>query len=345
MTNRIRYPKPLQKGDAIAVTAPSSGVEANLHSILKKAKQNVEDQGYRIVEGETIWTEVKAASSTKEKRAEELMGFLLDDRIKAILPPWGGEFLMEILPLMDWEELKKAPPKWVLGYSDISTFLFSYTLLTGTATAHGTNFFDLSSPGWDELSKRWIDVLSLEKGQTIVQHSSSNYQSSWEKAFNNQGTGFDLDTPTEWKVAGDKKEAEFSGRLIGGCQDTLSILLGTPFAPVKKYIKDFAEEGGIWYLESCDMAASGIYRSLWQMKQAGWFENTKGVLIGRPANYKPAKDFELEDALERIFADMNIPVVYDMDIGHMPPQNILVNGAVGTVKVSDGKGTLEMVFD
>ena len=66
---------------------------------------------------------------------------------------------MDILPLLDWEALRTLPPKWVLGYSDISTFLFAYTLLTGTATAHGTNYVDLRSNKLDPVTARWIDVL------------------------------------------------------------------------------------------------------------------------------------------------------------------------------------------
>ena len=76
---------------------------------------------------------------------------------------------MEILPLLDWEELRAAPPKWVLGYSDISTFTFAYTLLTGTASAHGTNYIDLGSREWDSLTRRWVDVLSLTEGGQITQ--------------------------------------------------------------------------------------------------------------------------------------------------------------------------------
>src|SRR5699024_8271813 len=145
----IKYPKPLKVGDKIGVTAPSSGVEKSLHILLEKAKENVDKEGYFVIEGDTIWTENKAKSSSKEIRAQLLLSVFKDDSIVAIIPPWGGQCSMGVWPLIDWELLEKLPPKWILGYSDISTLSFAYTTITGNASSHGTNFNELSAPKWD----------------------------------------------------------------------------------------------------------------------------------------------------------------------------------------------------
>jgi muramoyltetrapeptide carboxypeptidase LdcA involved in peptidoglycan recycling len=92
------------------------------------------------------------------------------------------------------------------------------------------------------------------------------------------------------------------------------------------------------------MSAAEIYRALWQMKYNGWFRNTNGVLIGRASGYHSTKDFELEDALSEIFGREEIPVIFDTDIGHLPPQNTLVNGAYSEIHYIDGKGTISMKF-
>jgi muramoyltetrapeptide carboxypeptidase len=42
----------------------------------------------------------------------------------------------------------------------------------------------------------------------------------------------------------------------------------------------------------------------------------------------------VRDALLDALGDLTIPVLYDLDIGHLPPQMILVNGALATVKFS-----------
>ncbi|MDR4714604.1 hypothetical protein PAG77_25435, partial [Klebsiella pneumoniae] len=67
--------------------------------------------------------------------------------------------------------------------------------------------------------------------------------------------------------------------------------------------------------------------------KAGWFDNLNGVLIGRsaaPDVSDPTKHNYL-DALKAAFENIAVPVLYDVDIGHIPPQISLVNGADATV--------------
>ncbi|KGX84446.1 S66 family peptidase [Pontibacillus marinus] len=334
----IKYPKPLQEGDTIAVTAPSSGVEEELHWLLHQAKKHAEEMSFNIVIGDTVWTERKARSTSKEERAEELMNFLLDDQVDVVMPPWGGEFLMQLLPLLNWDKLKHARPKWILGFSDISTLTFAFTLHTGIATAHGTNFFDLSLKKMDALTSRWREVLGLEDGEALTQRSSHLYQSSWEKVFENPGEQFVLDTPTEWKTTGGHS-VSFEGRLIGGCANTLNIIAGTKHAPFELF-QSQVEEGLVWYLEWVEWSASDALRALWKFKELGWFENTNGVLIGRPIGGGNTKDFTYEEAIHEVFEEVNIPVIYDVDIGHMPPQMTLINGAFTEVEAAEGKGSV-----
>jgi muramoyltetrapeptide carboxypeptidase len=293
---RIKYPSALRKGDRLAITAPSSGVEAHLHPLL------------------------------------------LDDSIQAIIPPWGGEFLMDILPLLNWELLKQQSPKWILGYSDISTFTFAYTLLTGHATAHGPCYIDLGAEQIDHTTASWLNVLSTNENSAVKQLSSKRCRSSYEVTVPDHATNWSsLDVSD--------KDVSFSGRLIGGCMDTISILIGTSYAPVEGFIKEyFQEDGVVWFLESCEMNAADIYRHLWQMRECGWFKHAKGILIGRPAGYSPTKNFELVDALQNVFGPLGIPVIYDVDIGHVPPQLTLVNGGVAEVFYSNGQGAITITF-
>ncbi|MNP60333.1 LD-carboxypeptidase [compost metagenome] len=80
------------------------------------------------------------------------------------------------------------------------------------------------------------------------------------------------------------------------------------------------------------------------MRQAGWFAGVKGFLFGRPAGYSDTGDFNFTDALSSVLGDLNVPVLYDVDLGHIPPQITFVNGALGHVDVQDGRAALEMSF-
>ncbi|MFD1776752.1 S66 family peptidase [Paenibacillus rhizophilus] len=348
MNQSIRYPAPLLAGGVIAVTAPSSGVRPEHVGLFNQAAEHAQELGFIVREGAVLRSRAKLALAPAAERAAELQAFLLDDTVGVVMPPWGGEFLMEILPLMDWEKLRTAPPKWMIGYSDTSTFLFAYTLMTGCATAHGTNFIDLRARPLDDVTARWRDVVGTGAGGTVAQTSSAMYQSAWDIT----KPGFILDTPTSWRTiapggaSGEDPAVSFGGRLIGGCLETLTTLIGTPYAPVPTFIRDYCgEEGTVWFLESSQRNAGDIHRQLWQMKECSWFENCRGLLYGRPAGYSPVQDFGLADSLEQLAGELGIPVVYEADIGHVPPQLTLVNGAVAAVTAGGGRGTVTMSFN
>jgi muramoyltetrapeptide carboxypeptidase LdcA involved in peptidoglycan recycling len=138
---------------------------------------------------------------------------------------------------------------------------------------------------------------------------------------------------------GNNKE-EFEGRLIGGCIDVLKVIIGTEFDNTNKFCKQF-DEGMIWYLENCEMSVCELYRSLWQMKNAGWFENANAFLIGRTRANNAIGEFSYEDVLHKVFDDMNVKVIYDVDFGHVQPQWAMVNGSYAKFEYKDGKGKME----
>lgn len=334
----IRYPEPIGTGQTIGVTATSSGVESELHHLLRKASHQFELRGYTVLLGETVWTNEKLTSAPKEIRYKEFIDMMNDDTICAVIPPWGGHFLSEILPLINYDELK---PKWTMGYSDTSTILLTITLLTGIATVHGTNFVDLRSDEWDPVTSKFLEVLKASKGDTIVQHSSEKFQSEWNHFAPPDPYVFQLDTETAWMTIGNHP-VRFEGRLLTGCIDTIRHLIGTPFGDVKKFREKYvAHDSIIWALENCEMDAADFYRSILQMHNAGWLDNTAGIIFGRTAAGIAQGGFSDVDAMERLSNLTGIPIVYNADIGHMPPQMTFVNGAYAEIEVAQGKAVLK----
>lgn len=70
---------------------------------------------------------------------------------------------------------------------------------------------------------------------------------------------------------------------------------------------------------------------MWQLREAGWFCNVKGFLIGRTQANKEIEDFTYLDAIRNAIYDLGVPIIYDIDVGHVPPQLTLVNGSYATV--------------
>ena len=119
--------------------------------------------------------------------------------------------------------------------------------------------------------------------------------------------------------------------------DVICKLIGTYFAPIEQFIEKYKNDGFVWALESCEMNSADIYRTLWQMRECGWFKYCNGIIIGRPDGYEETIGFTLQDALLQSFGGMNVPVIYDADIGHIPPQLQIINGSFGTVDYSNSK--------
>lgn len=334
----ITYPF-LKQGTTIGVTAPSSGVPAELHHLVKLACERLERDGFRTIVGETVWTEDKAKSAPAVKRAVEFQDMMADDDIGLILPPWGGELLVEILEHLDFETMKN---KWVLGYSDVSGLLLAITLKTGMATAHGTNLIDLRGEFSDETTAMWQSVLTTKAGESIVQHSSEFFQKEWDHT-NPSPCVFHLTQPTAWKTVSGGNE-KFQGRLLGGCIDIIRHLIGTPYGDVASFRDThIPDEPVIWYLENCELNTADLRRSLVQMKLAGWFEHCSGLMFGRDPN-KPVDNYYVEDVYKDLADELRIPITYDIDCGHLPPQVTFINGAFAQVEVGDGKGTVVQTF-
>lgn len=335
----ITYPF-LKKGATVGVTAPSSGVEADLHNMFKQAVSRSENRGYPVVCGETVWTQDKAKSAPAEVRAREFNRMMQNDKIGIIIPPWGGVLLIEIIDKLDFEQFQK---KWILGYSDTSVLLLATTLKTGMATAHGTNLVDLRGDYSDETTAMWEKVLSTDKGSSITQHSSEKFQKKSDHE-NPTPVVFHLTEQSEWKSLSGE-DVSLKGRLLGGCIDVIRHLIGTPYGNIHDFQKEtINNEPILWYFENCEMDTTDVRRTLVQMKLAGWFENCSGIIFGRSSANDPIENYEIRDVYKDLGHELNLPIVYDIDCGHVPPQMTFINGAYAEVEVQNGKGKIEQWF-
>jgi muramoyltetrapeptide carboxypeptidase len=337
--NPIRYPAPLVPGSRIAVTAPSSGVEPPLHRRLDLVIGHLRQQGFGVEEGQCLRAEHMSASAPAAERAAELMRFLLRDDIAAILPPWGGELAIELLDRLDWAALASARPKWLLGYSDLSTLQVPITLHMGWATAHGPCLMDLAPGQADPLTSRVMQHLATPAGGAFEQTQSSHWQKQWTDFALVPDTTYALTEPTRWWALDGRSEAAFSGRLIGGCIDTLVHVAGTAHGDVRGFIERHAE-GTILYLENSEMSPMELVRALHRLRWSGWLDGIAGLLIGRSTGRETTGAHELRytDALRSTLGALPGPVLVDVDIGHRPPQMLLVNGARAEVRWSAASG-------
>ncbi|MCC8104238.1 MAG: LD-carboxypeptidase [Clostridiales bacterium] len=138
-------------------------------------------------------------------------------------------------------------------------------------------------------------------------------------------------------------EMVFSGRLLGGCMDCLVNLTGTCYDRTGDFVEKYKGDGILWFLEACDLNVFGIRRAMWQMEHAGWFRYVKGFLIGRPlSGLEPMMNLDRYQAVLDVAARKGVPVIMDVDLGHLPPSMPLVTGSYATVQVNGNDIRVDM---
>ena len=340
----VRYPRPLQPGDVVGVTAPSSGVEDALRPRLEVAADVLRGRGLEVRLGRCL-QDRGVASAPAPERAAELQDMLLDPAVRAVVPPWGGELAVEVLPLLDWDALAAAEPTWLVGYSDISTLALALTTRLGWASVHGQNLMDTPYRVPAPLLP-WLDVVTAPAGARLEQGPSERHRSSgWDDwAADPHVAERTYDRPGTWELldpgAGPVRAR---GRLLGGCVETTSILAGTAYGDVPAFAAAHAGgDGLLLHLEAGGDGATDIARDLWRMRLAGWFDVAAAVLVGR-TSAPDADGFTQLDAVRSALAGLDVPVVTGVDCGHPPPQLALVEGALAEVVVDPAAGERRLV--
>lgn len=350
----MEYPAPLVPGSRIALTAISAGVPAAIHPRLDRVIGDMKQRGFEIIEGDCLRETHKHVSAPARHRAAEFMRFACDETIDAIAPPWGGELAMELLPLINFQQLRQVRPKWVFGFSDVSTLTAVLTAQCQWATVHSANFIDLVASQTDLLTARTLDWMTLKRGQSFTQHASDRFQTKPTPFEDDPAASLNLTEPTHWKILTPTSDTQrpnhtepvvFEGRLIGGCLDTLGHLFNTPWLDLPALARAHGDARLLLYVENVELTPAQLARTLLALKFRGVFDNLAGLLIGRNAG--PDSDsggLSDLDVLRSVLSDLDCPVVFDVDIGHRPPNLTLINGARARVEVRDGQGLIEQTL-
>ncbi|UIK87642.1 S66 family peptidase [Arthrobacter polaris] len=338
----IRYPRRLRPADIIGVTAPSSGISKQLQGRLDFAVQQLRDRGFVVQVGDCL-DGTSHISAPVKQRAEELMRMLWTP-IKAVIPPWGGESAIDLIPHLDFDALALAEPTWFVGYSDISTLLTPITLRTGMATLHGSNLMD-TPYGIPEPLMSWIDIASLPAGTTFRQASPGIHRvNDWDDRENTPEVSHHV-----WNGDGlwerlDQGQADVNvrGRMIGGCIETMVNLAGTPYLNTKAF-RDAQNDSLIVYIEASSVAATTICRHLHGMRLAGFFDGATAILVGRTGAPDSPTLTQAEAVLDAL-GTLGVPIIGNVECGHVPPQLPIANGAQGHLFFNEKEHYLEQTL-
>ena len=165
------YPEFLKENDTIGITAPSGGCYEGKVLELELSEKQLGHAGFNVIEtGNTRLPGV--VSSSGEVRAAELSELFNNPEVKAIICARGGDFLIDMLPYVDYDIIKNNP-KWIQGYSDPTSLLYSITTKLDIATIYS---FNGGGYGYNKLDRSHMDSLSILNGNIVKQESYPFYQ-------------------------------------------------------------------------------------------------------------------------------------------------------------------------
>lgn len=331
----MRYPEFLKDNGTIGFVAPSFGCATEPYfSAFKSAQNKFKELGYSLKLGKNCYEGSGIGiSSTPQNCGRELTDMYCGSDSDILISCGGGELMCEILEYIDWERIVNAKPKWFMGYSDNTNFTFLQTTMCDTAAVYGSC---AASFGMEVWHKALYDSFELLRGEKLTLNGYDGWERESLKSEDNPTVAWNITEPEILKIyqgSESASSAEFSGRLAGGCMDCLVNLLGTKYDRVKEFNEKYADNGIIWFLESCDLNVFAIRRAMWQMENAGWFQNVKGFIIGRPLVFgQEIMGLNQYDAVLSVAGKYKVPVIMDCDLGHLAPTMPLISGSCANIR-------------
>jgi muramoyltetrapeptide carboxypeptidase len=235
--NTIRPPR-LKPGDTIGIVAPAGPFDPE---IFAQGISAVESMGFQTLVSDEVFEKTGYLAGTDEQRGQLVNRLFKDPEVKGIICARGGYGSLRILPLVDFDAIRKNP-KVFIGFSDITALLTAITARSSLVAFHGPMVTTLATA--PEFTRNILTAAIASDAPIEI-------------------------TPADGIVI---QAGKAKGPVIGGNLNTLCHLLGTPFqAGFKKHILLFEDRGEAPYR---------IDRMVSQMKLAGCFEGIAGLVLG-----------------------------------------------------------------
>ena len=298
-------PDYLKAGDKVALISPSYFTPMEN---VEKTAAVLRSWGLKPVVGPNVGKVVDGRyAGTVAERVSDIRWALNDPTIKAIICNRGGYGTIQLIDQLTLAELK-ASPKWLVGFSDISTL---HGLLTraGVMSIHGTMSSFLAKGGTDTTSTLMRDLLLGKVPRYELPAHSQNI------------TG------------------KATGTLVGGNICTFEPNLGTQADATMG--KDL-----ILFVEEVEESMHNIDRQMRILQMNGVLDRCKGIVLGEFTDCGNEFTYEsVEAMLHELLKVYNIPVLCGFPGGHGDVNLPLVMGSNVTIDVRADGATLQFNID
>ena len=268
--------KRLPPGGTIGIFCPSHVADMERYN---PAVAAINRLGFNVKLSENFHKDTYGYAASAEERASDLNDLVADDSVQMILFS-GGNSAVEILPFIDYDNIRRCP-KLFSSYSDGTSILNAIYAQTGLVTYYGigaSDFADLRHYDYIQFCSHFVEG---HRAQQFVSDS-------------------------KWVTLHD---GSCEGTLIGGYSSLFGLMLSNGYFRYdndKKYLL-FIED----HEKYSKPGAVNTYLSF--IGQSAFMKNVAGLIFG---HYSINVPDELLRCLERFGARHNIPVVYTDDFGH-----------------------------
>lgn len=345
-------PKRLKKGDRVAIVSLSLGIlgeEFTKHQ-REIAEKRMKEFGLEVVYMPNSTKGIKYLDENPEMRAKDLKDAFKDDSIDAIMTAIGGMDTYRTFEyLFEDEEFKKLvveKPKLFTGFSDTTMNHLMFQKL-GLNTFYGPAYLVDIAELDDKMlpyTKDYFNLYFDAKDEFEIQSADFWY-------FDRENYGEDQVGVRRPRVR-EKKGFEvlngsgkFSGKLYGGCLDTIGdALLDFVGRGVNKIVdkyevlptlEQWSEK--ILFIETSGekMKPERLEIILNEFKNRGILEAVQGVVVGKPTDETYYEEYK--EVYKKVFNDLDTPILYNVNFGHSYPRAIIPYGIEAEVDLDKKK--------
>lgn len=295
----------LSRGDTIGLIAPASPASKEE---IRQAVNGLKQQGFNVIVGKSCYAKYGGyLSGDRYLRVNDLHEMFSNPHINGIMCLRGGYGTSHLLPLIDYELIKRCPKVFV-GFSDITALHIALIQKANLVTFHGPTM----SRGLHNFSKRTKQFFL--RSVTLATPVGEILNEADEQ-------------PIQSLTRGVAK-----GNIVGGNLSLISATMGTPF--------EIDTKDKILFIEEVNEDPYRIDRMLTQLAIAGKFADAAGIVLGTWYRCEP-KDkegyFSVTDLFDEIIKPLNKPTIYNVQSGHGPVNITLPFGVRATVDANNGR--------
>ena len=355
MNDNAMKPQKLNKGDKIAIVSLSAGLLGMpfCKHELDIAVKRLEEFGLIPVIMPNALKDMDYLQKHPEARASDLKQAFMDDSIRGIVCAIGGDDTYKTIPyLMEDKEFidaVKNNPKLFTGFSDTTNNHLMLNKL-GLSTFYGPCLLvDLA-----ELDEEMLPYTKQYFEKFFINEPSFEITSSPIWYYDRESYGVEeIGRPRKSHKEQHGFETlngagKITGKLYGGCLDSLyDIYTGERYGDENKiYTKynilptldEWKEK--ILFIETSEerMHPDKLETILKFFKNNKVLESVKGIIVGKPIDEKYYEEYK--QVYQKVFADLETPVLYNANFGHSVPRCIIPYNAEATVDFDDKSITI-----